>query len=155
MLFRSLGTGSLVKLSGEHGKDRTVVIDKLVGPYGLTWAGNDAVYLSEVFAGMISRIDLKTGQKTVIASGLKFPEGIDTAPDGKIIVAEVGLKQLISIDPASGAVTKIAGGLKIGFPGTPGLLPSGIPTGVGVSSDGAIYVTSDIENAIYKFTPVN
>ena len=154
-LVAELGTGSLVKLSGEHGKDRTVVIDKLVGPYGLTWAGNDAVYLSEVFAGMISRIDLKTGQKTVIASGLKFPEGIDTAPDGKIIVAEVGLKQLISIDPASGAVTKIAGGLKIGFPGTPGLLPSGIPTGVGVSSDGAIYVTSDIENAIYKFTPVN
>ena len=76
------------------------------------------------------------------------------APNGKIIAAEVGLKRIISIDPESGAVTEIAGGLKIGLPGIPGFLPSNVPTGVGVSSTGAIYVTSDIENAIYKFTPI-
>ncbi|MBU2645028.1 hypothetical protein KKI24_09995 [bacterium] len=32
---------------------------------------------------------------------------------------------------------------------------SGVPTGVAVSADGSIYVSSDIENAIYQFPPEN
>ncbi|WP_204307036.1 hypothetical protein, partial [Klebsiella aerogenes] len=67
-------------------------------------------------------------------------------------VAEVGAKRVISIDPQSGAVTELAGNLPIGLAGAPGGLPTNIPTGVGIGASGAIYVSSDVENAIYKLT---
>ena len=57
-----------------------------------------------------------------------------------------------SIDPQSGAVTEIVGNLPIGLPGTPGGLPSNVPTGVGIGESGTIYFSSDVENAIYKVT---
>lgn len=152
-LVAELGTGKLLKVSGLHGKDRTAVIEKLAGPHGMSWASKDAVYISEVFGGMISRVNINTGQKTVVVSGLKFPEGIDVAPDGKIIVAEVGKKRLIAVNPKNGAIDEIAGQLNVGLPPYPGFVPSQVPTGVGVSSNGTIYMSSDIENAVYKFTP--
>ena len=34
----------------------------------------------------------------------------------------------------------------------PGGLPTNIPTGVGVGASGTIYLSSNIENAIYKVT---
>jgi len=42
--------------------------------------------------------------------------------------------------------------LPIGLPAAPGVLPTNIPTGVGVGSSGTIYFSSDVENAIYKVT---
>jgi len=88
----------------------------------------------------------------VIASGLKMPEGIALAPDGRLIVAEVGAKRIVAIDPSTGTITEIAGNLPIGLAGAPGGLPTNIPTGVGVGASGTIYVSSDIENSIYKIT---
>ena len=81
-----------------------------------------------------------------------MPEGIALAPNGKLIVAEVGAKRIVEIDPATGAVTEIAGNLPIGLVGAPGGLPTNIPTGVGVGASGTIYLSSDIENAIYRIT---
>ena len=69
--------------------------------------------------------------------------GQRTAPDGKLVVAEFGAKRTVQIDPARGTVTEIVGNLSIG-------LPSNIPTGVGVGASGAIYFSSDVQNAIYK-----
>ena len=92
------------------------------------------------------------GERTIIASDLTMPEGIALTPNGKLIVAEVGAKRLIEIDPVSGSITEIAGNLPIGLAASPGGLPSNIPTGVGVGASGTIYVSSDIENAIYKLT---
>jgi sugar lactone lactonase YvrE len=149
ILVNELGSKSLVRASGEHGKDRTAVVGGLEGPVGLAAGSGDTVYLTEAFAGQVSKVEAN-GEKTVIAKDLKGPEGIALAPDGKLIVAEVGAKRIISIDPASGAVTEIVGNLPIGLPAAPGGLPSNIPTGVGVGASGVIYFSSDIENAIYK-----
>ena len=149
ILVNELGTKSLVRASGEHGKDRTVVIGGLEGPVGMVAGPGGAVYLTEAFAGQVSKVEANGG-KTVIAKDLKGPEGIALAGDGKLIVAEVGAKRIVSIDPASGAVTEIAGNLPIGLPAAPGGLPSNIPTGVGVGATGVIYFSSDVENAIYK-----
>ncbi|MEH2552055.1 sugar lactone lactonase YvrE [Bradyrhizobium sp. AZCC 2262] len=151
ILVNELGSKSLVRASGEHGKDRTVVIGNLEGPVGLAAGSGGAVYLTEAFAGQVSKVEAN-GEKTVIAKDLKGPEGIALAPDGKLIVAEVGAKQIIQIDPANRTVTEIAGNLPIGLPATPGGLPSNIPTGVGVGATGVIYFSSDLENAIYKVT---
>jgi sugar lactone lactonase YvrE len=149
ILVNELGTKSLVRASGEHGKDRKTVVSELAGPVGLVAANDTTVYLTEAFAGLVSKVDLTNGNKTVVAKDLKGPEGIALAPDGKLIVADVGAKRVISIDPQNGTVTEIAGNLPIGLAGAAGTLPTNLPTGVGVGASGTIYVSSDIENAIY------
>ncbi|MGY2901217.1 Vgb family protein [Bradyrhizobium sp. URHC0002] len=149
ILVNELGSKSLVRASGEHGKDRTVVIGGLEGPVGLVAGSGGAVYLTEAFAGQVSKVEAN-GERSVVAKDLKGPEGIAVAPDGKLIVAEVGAKRIIQIDPANGTITEIAANLPIGLPAAPGGLPSNIPTGVGVGATGVIYFSSDVENAIYK-----
>ena len=104
ILVNELGTKSLVRVSGEHGKDRTAPMVSKARSAGRRRSGG-AVYVTEAFAGHVSRVDTN-GEKTVIAKDLKMPEGIALAPDGKLIVAEVGAKRLIAIDPKSGAVTR-------------------------------------------------
>lgn len=151
ILVAELGTKSLVRVSGEHGKDRTAMIGGLEGPVGLVAGSRGAVYVTEAFSGVVSMIE-SGGEKTVIAKDLKGPEGIALSPDGKLIVAEVGAKRLIEIAPESGTVTEIAANLPIGLVGAPGGLPTHIPTGVGIGESGTIYFSSDIENAIYKVT---
>ena len=149
ILVAELGTKSLVKVSGEHGKDRVTLIGDLEGPVGLVRGAGDEIYVTEAFAGAVSRID-KNGGKTVVAKDLKMPEGIARGSDGKLIVAEVGAKRLIEIAPDSGTVTEIAANLPIGLTGAPGGLPTHIPTGVAVGATGVIYFSSDVENVIYK-----
>ena len=149
ILVNELGSKSLVRASGEHGKDRTVLIGGLEGPVGLVGAPKGDVYLTEAFAGLVSKVE-SNGEKTVVAKDLKMPEGIARTADGKLVVAEVGAKRLVEIDPESGKITEIAGNLPIGLVGAPGGLPTNIPTGVGVGASGTIYFSSNIENAIYK-----
>lgn len=151
ILVNELGSKSIVRVSGEHGKDRNVMASGFEGPVGMAVASNSAVYVTEAFAGQISLVETN-GEKSVVARDLKMPEGIAVAPDGKLIVAEVAAKRIVAIDPKSGAVSEIAGNLPIGLTGTPGGLPTNIPTGIGVGSSGTIYFSSDIENAIYKVT---
>ena len=55
--------------------------------------------------------------------------------------------------PATGAKTVIASNLDIGLPPYPGGPPALVPTGVAVGRSGAVYVSSDIRNALYKLTP--
>ena len=149
ILVNELGSKSLIRTSGEHGKDRAVLIGGLEGPVGLVGGPKGEVYVTEAFAGQVSKIE-SNGEKTVVAKDLKMPEGIALAPDGKLIVAEVGAKRIVEIDPDTGNVSEIAGNLPIGLVGPPGGLPTNIPTGVGVGTSGTIYFSSDIENAIYK-----
>jgi len=149
ILVAELGAKSLVRVSGEHGKDRTVLIGGLEGPIGLAGGANGDVYVTEAYAGQVSKV-ASNGEKTVIARDLKMPEGLALAPDGSLVVAEVGAKRLIRIDPSNGTVEEIAANLPIGLPATPGGLPSNIPTGVGVGASGTIYFSSDVENAIYR-----
>jgi sugar lactone lactonase YvrE len=151
LLVNELGTKSLVRVSGEHGSDRHVVIGDLAGPVGLVAGAGGTVYLTEAFAGQVSKVEAN-GEKTIIAKDLKMPEGIALAFDGSLIVAEVGAKRIIRVDAVKGTVTEIAGNLPIGLPAAPGGLPTNIPTGVGVGMSGTIYFSSDIENAIYKIT---
>jgi sugar lactone lactonase YvrE len=86
------------RASGEHGKDRNVLIGGLEGPVGLVGGEKGDVYVTEAFAGQVSKVKAN-GEKTVVAKGLKMPEGIALAGDGKLIVAEVGAKRIVQIDP--------------------------------------------------------
>jgi len=151
ILVNELGSKSLIRAGGEHGKNRTTVVGGLEGPVGMAGGAKGDVYITEAFAGQVSKVEAN-GEKTIIAKDLKMPEGIALAFDGRLIVAEVGAKRIVQVDPVKGTVTEIAGNLPIGLPAAPGGLPTNIPTGVGVGMSGTIYFSSDIENAIYKIT---
>jgi len=153
IIVAEVGTGSLVKVTGQEGKERAVIVKDLIVPTYLAPAGPDAVYLTEAMAGTVSRIDLGSGAKTVVASGLRMPEGVAVLPDGKLAVVETGTRQLLKIDPATGAITPLVINLAAGFPAYPGGLPPYLITGVAVSDSGTIYVTGDLENVLYKIIP--
>ncbi len=153
LLVAELATGKLLRVTGSEGETREVVAEGLVLPVGLVLDGQGGVYVTEAGAGTLSRIDLSNGEKAVVARDLKMPEGLDRAPDGRLVLAEVGAQRVIAVDPASGAVTVVAEGLPIGMAAAAGMPPTYVPTGIAVGQNGAIYVSSDLENAIYRLTP--
>jgi sugar lactone lactonase YvrE len=144
------GIGRITLASGEHGQTRKTLIEGLVDPAGLGWA-DGTFYVSEGAPGTVSKVDGTTGEKTLVADGLAGPEGIALTADGDILVAEVGKDQLISIAP-DGTISVIATDLKMGLVGYPPFPPSYIPSGVAIGGDGEIYVSSDVENSIYRIT---
>jgi sugar lactone lactonase YvrE len=146
------GSGNLVKVSAD-GKDRTTAIKELRAPVALAKGRDNILYVTENAAGAVTQIDVGSGARKVVADGLAGPEGIDVGADGKLYVAEVGQKRIVSIDPATGAKTVIASNLDIGLEAYPGGPPALVTTGVAVGAGGAIYVSSDRRNALYKLTP--
>jgi sugar lactone lactonase YvrE len=147
-----LATGNLVKVSPD-GKERATVAKELRGPAALAKGRDNILYVTENAAGAVSLIDVASGARKVVADGLAGPEGIDVGPDGRLYVAEVGQKRIVAIDPASGAKTVIASNLDIGLESYPGGPPMLVTTGVAVGAGGAVYVSSDRRNAMYKLTP--
>lgn len=147
-----LASGNLVKVSPD-GKTRTNIVKELRGPVALAQGAGTLIYVTEIAAGAVTQIDVATGARKVVADNLTGPEGIDVGPDGKLYVAEVGQKRVVAIDPANGHKVVIASNLDIGLAPYPGGPPALMPTGVAVSRSGAVYVSADIRNALYKLTP--
>jgi len=146
-----LGSGNLVKVAPDG--QRSTVLKELRAPVALAQGAGTLIYVTESAAGAVSQIDVASGARKVVADGLAGPEGIDVGPDGRLYVAEVGQKRVVAIDPASGAKTVIASNLDIGLEAYPGGPPALVPTGVAVGKTGAVYVSSDRRNAMYKLTP--
>ncbi|PTL85752.1 gluconolaconase [Vitiosangium sp. GDMCC 1.1324] len=156
LILAEAATGKLVRVDTAEPAGTTVLAQGLEGPVGLvadTEAAEPGVYVTEVRSGKVTRVRLSDGAKRTVAKGLKAPEGIARHPDGGLIVAEVGRKQLVRIDPATGRSRVIASSLRIGLPESGGFPPGYLPTGVAVGSSGTIYLTSDIESALYRFVP--
>ena len=157
LLIAEATTGRLVRVDTAEPAGTKVLSEGLEGPVGLladTEAKEPGVYVTEVRSGRVTRVLLSDGSRRVVASDLLAPEGIARHPDGGLIVAEVGRKQLVRIDPATGRSTVIASGLHIGLPESEGMPPGYLPTGVAVGASGTIYMSSDIESALYRFVPV-
>ncbi len=146
------GRGAITEVS-EGDSPRTPLVDGLVGPVAMAEAADGKIYVTQS-DGSVAAVDLAAKTVTPVATGLSGPEGIDIGTDGRLYVAEAGAGRVVAIDPKDGAKTVLAEGLKTGLPAAEGTLPAFTTTGVAVSKkDGAIYVASDITNAIYKLTP--
>lgn len=157
LLVAEATTGKLVRVDTAEPAGIMVLTEGLEGPVGLVAdmeSKEPGVYITEVRAGRVTRVRLSDGSRCTVASDLGAPEGIARHPDGALIVAEVGRKQIVRIDPATGRSTVLASGLRIGLPESEGLPPGYIPTGVAVGGSGTIYLSSDIESALYRFVPV-
>ncbi len=156
LLVAEATTGRLVRVDAAEPAGTTVLTEGLAGPVGLvadTEAKEPGVYVTEVRSGRVTRVRLSDGARRTVAKGLRAPEGIARHPDGGLIVAEVGRKRLVRIEPATGRTTVLASGLRIGLPESKGLPPGYLPTGVAVGSSGTIYLSSDVESALYRFVP--
>lgn len=143
LLVLQMAGGDLVKVDGET---RTVVASGLGAPGGMAAGPDGAVYVAETAAGRILRIDLATGDKTVIAEDLRLPKSVAVDKDGGLVVLETAARAVVAIDPNTGARTVIAEGLPVGQAAAPVPLAGGVAIG----PSGTIYVTSDVENAIYR-----
>lgn len=153
ILVAEAGTNSIVRAWDKEGKKRDVVAKDLAHPVYMAPAGPDAVYVTEFLGNRVTKVDLKTGEKKVVASGLKGPKGIAVKPDGTLLVVNVGTKELLQINPATGAAKPLVQNLALGLTVPAGFLPAFTLSGVAISQAGNIYVTSDIDNVIYKVSP--
>jgi sugar lactone lactonase YvrE len=137
--------GKLSRISGNgSGEERDEILADLAAPLGLAIADDSAVYVSEMAAGQVSQVNVNSGARRVIAKGLDRPQGIAT--DGPaVLVVEAGKGRLLRVDPGTGAVEVVASGLPIGLANVPITL-----SGVAVGAGGTIYVTSDVENSIWR-----
>ncbi|MFZ6181177.1 SMP-30/gluconolactonase/LRE family protein [Nannocystis pusilla] len=157
LLVAEASTGRLVRIDKAEPAGVTVLTEGLKGPVGLVAdleGSEPGVYVTEVRSGRVTRVRLADGEKRTVAKGLRAPEGIARLPDGGLVVAEVGRKRLVRVDPVTGRSTVLATGLRIGLPESEGLPPGYVPTGVAVGRSGTIYVSSDVESALYRFVPV-
>jgi len=152
VLVLELGTASLLRASGEGYTDRAVVAKDLTGPVQMALGNDGAVYVTQA-TGTLVRVDLSSGDKTAIASELAMPEGLTETPWGTFVVVETAGQRLTEIDPKSGTKTVVAEHLPVGMPSPAGMPPAYMPTGVACASDGTLYVTSDLNNALLMLRP--
>ena len=125
-------------------------------PTGLARSGN-ILWVADWATGIVWQLTFDDAGNLVaqspVAFGLSFPEGLALDLDGSLLVVETSAGRLSRIDPATGVVTAVAEGLQLGAPGVPGGAPTWMFNGVAVGPSGAIYVTGDIANVIYRIWP--
>lgn len=135
--------GRLIRAGGET---RAVVAEGLAGGSSLA-ATAAAAFVVQPGEGRVMRVELAGGAKSVAAAELDLPRAVAVAPDGALVVLEVGARRVSRIDPA-GVRTVIADRLPVG------LIAQPLPTagGVAVDAAGVVYVSADVENAIYRIS---
>lgn len=150
----------LIHVVNDKDNTRRPLPANLEGPVGLADAGGGIFYVTEYgkkdkrgrfLNGMVSKVDTATGARTVMARKLNRPEGIAIAKDGRLIVAETGARRVVAIDPAGKKKQEVlADKLALGLDVGEHVAAPFMPTGVAVAADGAIYVTGDVENVLYR-----
>jgi sugar lactone lactonase YvrE len=143
LVVAELGTHSLVRVTPAG---RTTLTDQLYVPVGLAVSG-DKLWVSDWASGMVWQI---LPAMMPVATGLAGPEGLAVEHDGHLLVVESKLGRLSRIDVTTGVVTTIADGLDLGAPGVPNMPPTWVFNGVAVGPSGAIYVTGDKTNVLYR-----
>jgi streptogramin lyase len=152
VIYLEIATGNITRASGDKFADKKIITQGLAGPVQMVLAKDGALYVTEA-AGRLTRVGLADGVKTTVAEGLALPEGLAQTPWGSFIVAESAAQRLVEIDPANGTRRTVADKLPIGLPGGPGMPPPYVVTGVAVGADGSIYMSADLNNAIYRIRP--
>jgi sugar lactone lactonase YvrE len=124
-------------------------------PVGLATDG-EVLWVADWATGMVWQIGF-AGRvplgPVLLASGLANPEGMAVDLDGSLLVVESGARRLSRIDPATGVVQVVVEELELGAVGPPYMLPGFFFNGVAVGPSGAIYITGDVANVLYRIWP--
>jgi glucose/arabinose dehydrogenase len=142
------GSGRLTRLMGDDAAVRKQIAGDLNMPLALAMASPNAVYVLEAGAAQITRVNLQSGKHEVVAKGLDRPNGLTVDAGGNLYVIEAGQQRLLRIDAKTWTRTTVATGLPVGAPGL-----SAFSAGLAAGREGVLYVSSDIENSVYRLTP--
>lgn len=152
VFYAEIATGSITRASGPKFADKKVLASGLGGPVQMVLGQDGALYVTEA-AGKLTRVPFDGGASRTVAEGLALPEGVAQTPWGSFIVAESAARRLVEIDAVDGKRRTVAENLPIGMAGGPGMPPPYVVTGVAVGRDGSIYMSADLNNAIYRIRP--
>ncbi len=143
----------LMRIGPGKSKDKNILTENLNGPVGLALHPDGRkVYFSEYDSGLVVEFDLDNRQSTVIMRDLLAPEGLAFDRDTRLLVAETGHNRVWS--KANGQdKTLLSENIPMGLVGGDDLPAPFLPTSIAVDRLNRIFVTSDIENAIYRLTP--
>jgi sugar lactone lactonase YvrE len=154
IVVADLGLGGVVWIS-----DQAMILPvdgaSVFVPAGLATDG-EVLWVADWATGMVWQIgfDGKAPLDPVpVADGLAHPEGLAVDVDGSLLVVEAGAGRLSRIDPTTGAVSMVVEGLELGAESPPGLPPTWGFNGVAVGPSGAIYITGDVANVLYRIWP--
>ena len=151
LIVSELGSGSVVKLDAVSNL-RTPVATGLIIPSGLA-ATEDNLWVADWFTGEIWQIvagGVTLDPPHLTAAGLALPEGLAVDHDGSLLVVESGIGRLSRVDLATGSLHTVADNLALGTAPPDGWPPTWIFSDVAVGEAGAIYVTGDVGNVIYR-----
>lgn len=152
LVVSELGARRVVRIPAEDPEARVTFVEEMGVPAGLASAGGD-LWVADRAAGTVLQIaaaGVPLARPVTVATGLEAPEGLVVAADGRLVVVEAGAGRLSAIEPKTGTVTTVAEGLELGAPGMEGAPPTWIFNDVAVSPSGAIYVTGDLANVVYR-----
>lgn len=145
LIVAELVSGQVVRLTSSG---RTPIAQFQV-PTGMAAHGSD-LWVADYAQGMVFQV-LPDETTVPVASGLAGPEGLAVGQDGNLFVVESRAGRLSQIDLATGEVSTIVEGLEF-RQALPGEIPSLFLNGVAAGPSGAIYVTSDKANVLYRVT---
>jgi DNA-binding beta-propeller fold protein YncE len=144
IIVAEAGAGRVVRVAGSAPGERSIIVAGLAEPNGLAWAGEESIYVTETAGGRLLRVDLADDSVTVVASALAQPEGVAADPNGGALVVEVAAHRISHV-AEDGSREPIAEDLPIGLSNGPSLY-----RGLAVSESGEVFLTSDIDNTIYR-----
>jgi glucose/arabinose dehydrogenase len=129
-------------------------------PLGLA-ASEDDLWVTDYATGSVVQLVAdgeELAEPVTVVEKLAQPEGMALAPNGRLVVAETGTGRLLAVDPATGAVQVMAEGLGFTADNATSIGPTSLPpywiyNGVAVGPSGAIYVSGDAANVIYRIPP--
>lgn len=143
LIVAELGTHSVVRVTSEG---PTTLTDALYVPAGLAASGSN-LWVSDWASGMVWQV---LPAMMPVAMGLAGPEGLAVDQDGTLLVVESSAGRLSRIDAATGIITTVADGLELGAAASQGAPPTWVFNGVAVGPSGAIYVTGDKADVLYR-----
>jgi sugar lactone lactonase YvrE len=150
LVIAELMSGQVVRMTPPGG---STPIGQFAVPVGLASTGDD-LWVGDFWMGAVFQV-VQDGAlldpPSLVASGLAGPEGLAVGQDGDLLVVESAAGRLSRIDLATGEVSTLMEGLQF-LPATPADVPTLSFNGVAVAPSGAIYVTEDGTNTLYRIT---
>lgn len=146
-LIVAYSSGSIRRIAVDAKDAGREIANGLQRPAGVVLKDAQTLYICEAGAGQITRVNLADGTKAVVATGLDAPRGLAMTAQGHLLTVELNQRRLTQIAP-DGTKKIIATDLPVGGANNPTST-----AGVAVGANGAIYLSSDIENSIWRAIP--